>query len=226
MEKASSPTFVLGGLVVALLICWAIVSVAPDGKACNMFTEMLTEIEPADILAVYVGRLPKNQRERVYVDDLSGQNPLFIEVWELRKKQVELSDQVKMLMADHEQKTTQRKELYEKQHREAQIKQNKLDLRMERIRVAQQSGYSGLTADEAREKLLGLGVQWQEIEVERARQKKIMSDQNVAHLDEMIPQLEAIQEELRPLDKEITEKSQALLERERGQACSWFGRWG
>ncbi len=227
MKKASRIAFVLGGLVVALLICLAIVSVAPDGKACNMFTEMLaTEIKPADVLAVYVGRLPKNQRERVYVGDLSGQHSLFTEVWELRGKQVELSDQFKALMADYKQKAAQRKELYEKQAREAKIKQNELELKIERIRMEQWAGTSGLTADEAREQLGRLDIQWQEIKLELLGQKRSMLRQDLAHSDEIIPQLEALQEELQPLDKELTEKSRALLERERDQTCNWFGRWG
>ncbi len=225
MKQASHPAFVLGGLVVALLLCWAIISVAPDQEACNMFTEMLAEIEPTDVLAVYIGRLPKNQRERVYVGDLSGQHPLFVEVWGLRKEQIDLSDQVKVLQADREQKQSDREDQLEKLRGDVQHKQRELDLEAERIRLAYAGGYSPLTAREVRAELLRIEIQRQEMEIERIQQKQRIQEQNISELDALLTQISAIRGEMTPVYEQLIEKSRELLEQERGRECRWFGRW-
>ena len=225
MEKVGKPAFILGGLVVALLLCWALVSGAPNQEACTMFTGMLNEIEPADVLVVYVGRLPESQRERIYVGDLSGQNPLFVEAWELRKKQVELKKQFEALNADHERKRADREEQFEEQRRGVHLKQRELDVEAESIRMAYEGGYSPLTRNEVRAKLIEIDIKKTKMELELGKQEQRIHAQNASNIEALIPQIEALGDKLTPIYEQLIEKSRELLEREKGQVCRWFGKW-
>ena len=199
----------------------------PDTRVCDEIKKRLASSE-SETISLSMSEIEKRlglDQQRLPADDPHSQNSPLMELWERRQERRERDKQVNALLEDHEQKTTQREELYEKQQREAQIKQRDLDLRAQRIRLAQQGGYSGLTADEARAALLRIAMQKQEIEVERARAEVSLSRQAVASLDEIIPQIEVLKEEMQQLDKEIAGKSQGQLERERDRACRWFGRW-
>ena len=225
MTRARSPLVVLGSLVFALLLCVAIVSAMPDQKTCDMVTEMLIDVVPGDALIIYIDQLPKEKKDRFFVGDMSGQDPLLVEAWELRKQQGDIGEKVEALLADQEQKKADRQAQLDQQQREAEIERRGLDLEFERIRMAYEGGYSPLTGQEVREKLLRIEIQKAQIGLALARQKRDMAAQNRGDLEANLSQIETLSEELGPIVDQLTAKSRELLEQKQSQACTWFGRW-
>ena len=219
-----SVVVILSIVTVVAIIGGAYTVGKPDTETCREINERLAQRalgHAPEPLSDIEERLGLDQ-QTLPISDLSGSDTLLVDLWERSKERRERAAHVHALLEDHEQRESERNQRFELWESKAQTRQSELDLKIQHLRLAQQSGQTGLTGQEARAKLLGYAVQRQEIEVERARQQAMLSRHRVADLDKLTPQLEAAQEELRQMDQVIAAKSQEQLEREREQACGWF----